>query len=206
MLTARIFVTGSDELMRELRNHPNDAGILIHRLHLDQMMRHVWTCSLGKIPATAAIKSFFDIYDLCDDDYSIESAYRSWQRFRTDFDKVFSEKSVQKAANHVRAVGRPADSVKTKLSDTELDDMAREICTRLRFSRPNTPAYLFRQVMMHVYSTVGGRSTEYIARRFGRSIRRVNVGKRRIEGYLAYDEGFALCFRPILQEIVGESL
>ena len=76
MLTARIFVTGSDELMRELRNHPNDAGILIHRLHLDQMMRHVWTCSLGKIPATAAIKSFFDIYDLCDDDYSIESAYR----------------------------------------------------------------------------------------------------------------------------------
>lgn len=58
-----------------------NAGENIHRFHLRMMELFVFAQYQVSGEGMSGINSFYDYYDLDDDDYDTDSAYRRWQRF-----------------------------------------------------------------------------------------------------------------------------
>ena len=59
-------------------------GYMLHREYINQMFEGVlYSVESAKFTATAAIKNFLIKRCVTEDDYSLESAYRAWQRFLT---------------------------------------------------------------------------------------------------------------------------
>lgn len=71
---------------RRLEKRSHIIGKHLYDVHLDAMCRFVLAQWNVGIDATRALENFYAQYDLEDDDYSYDSAYKRWQRFKWDIE------------------------------------------------------------------------------------------------------------------------
>lgn len=81
ILTAEIALIVPADLSDHLLMYGEDVGYHLYLQDVERMMR--WTAALKStgVPAMTALKSFYDSYDIGEDDFALESAYKRWQRF-----------------------------------------------------------------------------------------------------------------------------
>lgn len=58
------------------------AGFMLYTSHLDMMLKWVEAQTFITGNAWGAIEAFYQKYDIDEDDFSIESAYKRWQRYQ----------------------------------------------------------------------------------------------------------------------------
>jgi len=86
-LTEQVAVKISHDLFKRLRNRPRrlKVGEYLHKLNQGTINEFVKAQVIVGQTAMSALKSFFDINQIDEDDYSLEAAYKSWQRYKKDF-------------------------------------------------------------------------------------------------------------------------
>jgi hypothetical protein len=175
-------------------------GIVIHRLHLENLSRHMAACAIrcpGKGHATAAMRDYYQMYGLDDDDFSPESAYREYSRF--------SKKFLSKPATNIAADVRPksrvwqqADTSVQRINHEQLDRICAYLDERFAEARIRRVQILSQHAHMYIYAVRGGRDVAAIARRFKRHRANVYRALAHIRHRLKNDERVAKAMRPLL--------
>jgi hypothetical protein len=191
-----------DRLGAALQSAGYAPGLSLYRHHRDVLMRYIWSATLSGLQATDAMEAFYHSYDLTDDDYSYDTCYRMYQRFRMDMDELFSKKSVRFAARGVLKIGRAKEGVPAPQlpNAKELALCVETAASLLRANDPRTPRYLIHQVEVYLYRTYGCRSAKWCARHFRRSPRRIRAAVQRVRGYMEVDAGFR---KTIMEAVLG---
>lgn len=74
VLPSRFSLKGRDQLYQ--------AGYLLYISHLDRMLHWVEAQTLITGNAWGAIEAFYEMHEIDEDDFSLESAYKRWQRYQ----------------------------------------------------------------------------------------------------------------------------
>lgn len=77
----------SDTLVRRLKAKGRSVyiGGHLHKVMQANMLNFVEAQVLAGLPAQRALKNFLDHYNITEDDYSLETAYTAWKRFKSVF-------------------------------------------------------------------------------------------------------------------------
>ncbi|MEO7175587.1 MAG: hypothetical protein ABI002_07335, partial [Saprospiraceae bacterium] len=73
-------------------------GNHLHSYHVEFMLNHIQAKTMCGIPALTAMKAFYDLFEIDEDDFQMDSAYKRWQRFLEEekhlsfFDKKMPKK------------------------------------------------------------------------------------------------------------------
>ena len=169
----------SYSLRETLRKNLNDAGLALHKSHVEWMLRFTWANTVNGVPALRALKSFYELYNLDDDDYDLGSAFRMWQRFKNWVDEKFDGKAVNFHRVDVLSFCRPGDDYGNPWTDDQLEQIADLVCQRLA-AYERVPEYLLTQVAIWVFHKVGERRADEIAVKFGKSWSRVYAAIRKV--------------------------
>ena len=86
-LTEQVAIEVSHDLYKRLKHRPRrlKIGEYLHKVNQGVINEFVKAQVLTGETAMAALKTFFEINDIDEDDYSLEAAYKSWQRYKRDF-------------------------------------------------------------------------------------------------------------------------
>lgn len=167
-----------------------DAGISLHKYHVDRMMRHMLAAGP---PYRAALRNFQEVYSITDDDYDLDSAYRMWVRFSNNLEKKI-QKPLKISPSPVLIFSRAGSLRKT--SDEDLRKFITFVTRRLRYLRPDLPKYVFRQVAIYLTYDYGQRSYKEVMEQFDKSHAAVYNAVNKIKGYIDVDEDFARLVSP----------
>lgn len=183
-----------------------NASLALQRAHLAQMLNFVWALSKAGVSAANALRQFYDLYDLDEDDYAFDSAYRLFVRFKSN-----------RANNHVKkygnifppsvlpnsrifagfgAVQMPPDETRLGAVCAEIEAQLLEL-RRAKKCRPlAVPKTLLRQVRVFVFSTFGQRPYQILVKKFGVSKSQIYSDIQRVADFLQYDPEFSAAMRP----------
>ena len=178
----------SPELARLLRRSHNDAGVALHRHHLEMMLRFTWASSLNGSQAMTALRAWQELYDLDDEDYDLGTAYRMWQRFRVEMEKS-GRKTCNFSGMDVLSFCKPSDEL--PLPDGELDELVKNAHRSMDASPQYFPRYIFEQVAIWLHVRQGRRRVDDTSELFEKSLRSTYYALERIDGYIDTDPFFA---------------
>jgi hypothetical protein len=105
VLTSTISLQVHDRLAARLKNSWDAAGFLLLKFHKDAACRYVSTMyGLGQ-DARPALQDWLKRHSVEEDDYSLDSAYKMWQRWIWDFSGKNKEYIARTRPNGGRAKG-----------------------------------------------------------------------------------------------------
>lgn len=84
-LTQSIGLKLSRDMARIVRKNGHQIGYALHRFHIEQMMSFVLGRWMDGLEAKNSLYRFYHFYNLEEDDYSIDTAYRKWTRYKSVF-------------------------------------------------------------------------------------------------------------------------
>jgi len=176
-------------------NHRNpniyQVGLNLNRFHLDKMMNFIYAQVLIDSSATSSLEMFYDLYDLNDDDYDSESAYRRWQRFyqrkKQENDLILIQ---QKRLNHCKKgdyVQIPAalPDVEQKLSDFIFKNSHLFVLEKNRFDK-----IMLKHLKIYFYNYFGLKQPQAIAADLDINLYSVYFAIRKVKDVLEYDPSF----------------
>lgn len=70
-----------DEVAKQLKTHGTFAAMCLHNIHIHEINTYIWHEVQHKVPAKDALKTFRENHNIEEDDFCLESAYKSWIRF-----------------------------------------------------------------------------------------------------------------------------
>lgn len=200
-----VIVTGlqmsvPDSLAEQIKSQGLRLGIVIHRLHIENLSRHMAACAMrfpSKGLAMAALRDFYDHYNISDDDFALESAYREYSRFRKKFLANPATNKTHRVLPESR-VWQHRDNTVENINQVGLDALCRVLDTRLVNARIRRHKVLARQAYIYIYAVRGGRDIAEISRRF--KVHRANVYRaiQRIRLRLKSDRVFQKAIGPLL--------
>lgn len=87
LLTEKVQVNVNKALHRKLRAKHRSCfiGEHIHKMLQEKMLTFVEAQVLANLPAQRALKNFLQHHGVQEDDYSLESAYTAWKRYKQKF-------------------------------------------------------------------------------------------------------------------------
>jgi hypothetical protein len=190
-------------IAEQIKSQGLRLGIVIHRLHLENLSRHMVACAMrfpSKGLAMSALRDFYTHYGISDDDFSLESAYREYSRFRKKF---FANPATNKTARVLSdsRIWQRRDNTVNHINHEGLDALCRILDTRLESSRIRRHKVLARQAYIFIYAVRGGRDIGEISRRF--KVHRANVYRAiaRIKSRLRQDRHFSRVLSPIIDPL-----
>jgi hypothetical protein len=183
---------------RLLKDHLSDAGLALHRHHVDWMLRWTWASTCNGVPALRAIKSFYNFYLIDDDDYDLGSAFRMWQRFRKDIEEKFEGKSVNPGRVDVLIFSRPGEDFSSLPTEAELDELTGRSFEAIAAARPGLPRHLRTQLGIWLHVRHGHWRVDAAAQKFGRSLQRAYVAIQRINALRKTEPGFLSAMNTVL--------
>ena len=88
-LTEQVAIQVSFDLFKRLKNRKRRmrVGEYLHKInqsHINEFIK-AQLLESDRTSAMQALKTFFEFNEIDEDDYSLESAYKSWQRYKKDF-------------------------------------------------------------------------------------------------------------------------
>lgn len=202
-LTTTIHIDLVDAAAERLRYQGNRLGVVLHRLHIEQLSRHMVAAKLIGSEAKEAMLIFYQHYGLDDDDFSMDSAYREYQRFQRTFFREKHTKSAKKSApvvlrfsrilqgEHV-ASERPTIGYLNALSEYLEQELSRQpYRSRLR---------MLQQAVCYIYCVRGSMKPTEVARRTKRHLANVYKAIRATRRRMKKDVAFARLVREICSE------
>jgi len=153
------------------------AGMYLHEVCRQRLLLFIEAQNVVGIPASRSIEIFYEIYDIDEDDYSRDSAYRLWQRHSSEKRSI---KKIKKwGANYAKNTHQKKP-IKKPLTPEQVQTMADKICRETLvywFTSTNAFRYaMVEQLLTYIYIYECGSSREDIARRS--RIHRRTVDKR----------------------------
>lgn len=82
LLSSQINVVLPARFSMRDRKQLHQAGYLLYISHLERMLHWVEAQTLVTANAWGAIEAFYEMHDIDEDDFSLESAYKRWQRYQ----------------------------------------------------------------------------------------------------------------------------
>lgn len=176
-------------------------GVVLHRHHIEMLTRAMLAVATAGGAAKTAMQTFFDTYDLDDDDLSQESAYREYQRFRRNFFKKMQAKAAKKSRPDVlrdSRIWQGSGAETGACTNTELDALCAVASARIRAARIRRIQRISFQAHLYIYAVRGGRDVAAIARRFRRHKANVYRALATVRRRLRHDRRFAEAILPLL--------
>lgn len=187
-------------LAAQIENQGLRLGVVIHRLHLENLCRHMAACAMrfpGKGYAMSSLRDFYNYYDISDDDFSLESAYREYSRFRKKFLANPATNKNRRVLPKSR-VWRHRDNDVENINQVGLDALCRVLDQRLEAARIRRRDVLARHAYIYIYAVRGGRDIGEIKRRFKKHRSNVYRAIAHIRQRLKTDKRFARALMPLL--------
>lgn len=172
-------------------------GAIIHRLHLEQISRHMFACATGARNATAALQWYYDHYNLSDTELNTESMYREYSRFK----KKLLTNSAKKSGHNVRHDSRHwqvQNKAPEQLNFDTLDRICNLLDQQLAAARIRRRKIIGLHAHIYIYSVKGNRDISTIARRFKRHPANIYRAMAHVRKRMRDDERFARAIKPIL--------
>lgn len=176
------------------------TGAVLHRLHIEQLTRHMLSAVIMGGEAKLAMRAFYDMYRIDDDDLDEQSVYREYGRFSRKFFQKISAKSVTKSGNAVRPDCRIWQGVSLpvpRITNAALDAICDLLDERLRECRIRRLTRLTRQAHIFIYCVRGQRTPTKAAERFKVSRRSVYRALRAVRHRMRDNKRFAQVILPL---------
>lgn len=202
-LTTEIQLEVPERLAAQLHAQGDRIGVVLHRLHLEQLSRHMISARLMQAEVKKALRQFYDYYDISEDDFSEESAYREYQRFRRLFFRENAAKSATKT--------QPVVTRKSRIWQPEIPESQRPTLTHLRAlishfadlvaeQRYRRHYRLMRQAACYIYTVRGGLSNEKVCKHTGRHRASVFRALAAVRKRMKKDKEFARMLHLVCDE------
>lgn len=177
-------------LAKQLTRYLSDAGVTLYRAHIDNMLRFAWARSLAGVPPLSSLKLFYEMYRIEETDLDIMSAHKAWQRWKKENEK-FTIKHRNFYPVVVPSRSEPCGGFEFPLPVKEVQAKIDEVKNALYEARPNTPAYVFRQISIWFYFKKAKLDMAAVAKKHGLGLSAAYHAVQKINGYLSYDEELA---------------
>ncbi len=201
LLTAETQFELDDALARHIERRCYQAGRHLFRWHKDLICRYVDTCLRRGMTARGALVEFYDLHQVTEDDFSLESAWKMWQRHNRESNRknpVFSTGiRGATAVKNCKEITRRR-KVKTALPVERIDDMSARLVDVLQGCLRAVPKKTHAHLRCYLYKRYSGLSEEQMCRRLHRSPRGLYYGAAVIRTWKATDA----TFRRLLEQIV----
>ena len=175
-LTSTVSILLDDDIARHVIADGYHIGWLLFRLHKETMCRYVQACVLNGILAMHAIRQYYAVQGVTEDDYQEESAWKSWTRWSKTRTKkpVFCKQKTGNPAAEILGKKRrraklcaPLQPCRLTYSETVIElATARFLSAYSRLFR-RVPKRMEKHVRVYYYSEVYGLSSYEAARKLG---------------------------------------
>ena len=175
-LTATVSVMLDDDISRHVISQGYHAGWFLFRLHKETLCRYVQACVFNGVPALHAIRQYYTVHGITEDDYQEESAWKVWMRWSKTRRKkpVFSKQKAGNPAAEILAKKRrhakrcdPIRPCRLTYSEAVIElATARFLSAYSRLFR-RIPKRLGKHVRVYYYSEVYGLNYCEAARKLG---------------------------------------
>lgn len=202
-LSTGIVLSVPANLAERIARDSQRLGAVLHRLHIELLTRHMLSAAIMGQEAKAAMRAFYDLYRLDDDDLDEQSLYREYSRFRKSFFQKIDAKSATKSAGVVRPDSRfsqPSPAPAGRVSNAALDALCAAFDDRLRRCRLRWVKRLTRQAYIYIYMIRGQRKADQVATRFRLHRSGVYRALRSVRKRIREDQRFARAILPLLDE------
>jgi len=199
ILNDTILLQITDKIPKSKIPYLYQAGYAIHKLHLNNLMIFIESQVLIGGTASKAIKIFYDLYDLSDDDLNQESILRKWQRYYSPKKSLYSAKkelyiptdTVKSNINHITII----DNIKKSeiFSKIVFENISFFITTNNKFRKT-----LLKHLKIYIYKSYLGYSSQKLADIYGLSVIQINNAVNNIKNILKYDK--------VLGEAINQNL
>ncbi len=90
MVNTSLPINVNKKLAARIGRYGPQIGYHLHKYHKDILMRHIASCKYAGVKVTHAIRSFYDRYDIGDDDFDSANMYREWNRHKEKYTNTAS--------------------------------------------------------------------------------------------------------------------
>lgn len=187
LLSATITLEVNDVLAEHLRVKWRLIGLHLFRWHKDWMFRYTASMVRSGKSAKGAIREWLDLYDVGEDEYGADTAYKKWQRsgwffkeknpvFLNKLLKARGSKKVQKSGYYAKSK-YPRKALSLYASEVKIELIAAQAASNLSSQLRRTPKCLHQQIRAYFYKEIAGLTDEQIGEIIGRV--RISVCKLR---------------------------
>lgn len=178
-LTSTIDIVVDDSTARHINRHQIPIGLRLFRYHQQLVCRHADSAARiqGKGHIKSAIEQWLSAYNVDEDEYAAETAYKLWQRWTwkiADNNRDFFGRrrgmsaSITSKKKRARATAhKSAFPLKATLKECEAEMAANRFAENIRrcFSKPSKK--LSTQARIYYYIQYGGLSCRAVAQKLG---------------------------------------
>lgn len=200
-LSTGILIEAPARLADRIARDGQRIGIVIHRLHIEQLTKHMLSAALMGVEAKRAMRTFYELYRLDDDDLDEQSVYREYGRFRSNFFRKISAKSGTKSPDDVRPESRIWQGISgesERVSNAVLAALCEILTDRLHLCRIRRLKRLTKQAHIYIWARRGRRRWDDIGKRFGCRRSSVYRALKSVRARIREDKRFARAILPLL--------
>lgn len=210
LLSARLTFAVADDLAHHIQANAVAIGARLFRWHKMHLCMYAWAMgrTRGRGHVRQAIYDWLTFHGVDEDDYSLENAYKLFQRFgkkiadrNANYPGQFRTKPGANLARikHSRAkTARPVDQLTWSLTDAQAEMVVARFFAAITLLLKPWPRRLQRQARTYIYMLVLGLSEREAAKKFGLSRSAVNRARQTILARVRAN--------PAIAQILEESL
>lgn len=165
-----------DTIARHCIENAHAIGITLYRLHKDTMCRYIQASTLNGAPALHALRQFYHLHKINEDDYQEESAWKSWQRWAKNKEKkrCFFAQKIGKASDQLskkratRASAlKPIQGTRWTMQEASIELAAARFMASYANTFRHMPRCFDKHVRIYLYIQVLGLTTYEAAQKTG---------------------------------------
>jgi len=171
-LTDTVSLLLDDDIARHVISDSYHVGFYIFKLHKETMCRYIQACTLNGIQAMQALRQFYHMQGITEDDYQEESAWKAWGRWSKTRRKkaIFSKQKSDNASailcekRRLRAkLSRPLRPLTLTLSEAAIELATARFISAYSGLFRSTPSRLEKHVRIYYYMKVYDMSAYEVA-------------------------------------------
>lgn len=172
LLTRFITLDVSDKLARPILKNAYRCGWQLYQYHKHIMLEYARLHVAAGMGAKEALELFYKNYDIDEDDFSAETAYRYYHRQQEKIKKR-SKKSCSKMVKVVLKKSKKVHTILVPPDDEEIEAVAFLIIEDLKHQGKTMYTKFHLQLTCYLYK-IAGRRRDYIGDKFNSPVRSIN--------------------------------
>ena len=177
VLTSQITIICDNKIGSHLTNELFQVGGYLYSFHKTQMTTYVLGQTQLGGEAREALRMFYSSYNITEDDYDQDSAYRYWTRFLEKKREILAPKYPKR----ILFQGKPGQRLKSYAclySDLDLSEIHEHFMARAQEILTYVPVKLSKHSMLYIFHQFGKRPPLYMVDKFGVPRRTYSYGVR----------------------------
>ena len=175
-LTHAVTIEVSSQEYDHLAGRLPEVGFYLYAQDKNRMSAFVWSQVTAGLPALAALKNYYLLRGITDDEHDIETAERQWKRWRKEYEK---ERVPNTPDNVPRLVPVLLSERQAEVLAARLVSLAKVVCTGM------DPRYL-QAIPIWVFCDFTTMTHQEVANKFKRWRPKVTTSARRFRDYLSH--------------------